>query len=252
MARLHELGHSIGLAHVNAASESGLTGADRNYTKTTNGANNTFDLDAGPDGVRGSHDDLRGDDVNLNYFRIADNDPFDTNLGVVDSTTYSRDTADLPPADAFSTNADRSVSQLARYAAPGTEAVMQQGTFFSEIQRTLAADDVAGILYAEAGLDELAGTADDYDLLLQYAGQTTSAEIVIAFDNSETGFAVSKSFRAFITPDHYRVADSDIFFNTGYDWHFNDTLIPEPASAFLLGAAGLALLVRPARPTRKR
>jgi len=31
---LHELGHSLGLAHVNAASESGLTGSDTNYPRT--------------------------------------------------------------------------------------------------------------------------------------------------------------------------------------------------------------------------
>ena len=36
---LHELGHCIGLAHVNAASESGLSGSDANYTKATEGNN---------------------------------------------------------------------------------------------------------------------------------------------------------------------------------------------------------------------
>ena len=39
---LHEVGHCIGLAHANLATESGLTGANQNYTKSTNGADNAF------------------------------------------------------------------------------------------------------------------------------------------------------------------------------------------------------------------
>jgi len=85
---LHEMGHSLGLGHVNAASESGLSGSDREYTKATNGSNNEFDLNSGADGIIGSADDLRGDDVNLNYFRKSNNDPF-TIASVVDSTSPS-------------------------------------------------------------------------------------------------------------------------------------------------------------------
>jgi hypothetical protein len=44
---LHELGHSLGLAHVNAASESGLFGSQQNYTKATNGIDNVFNLNPG-------------------------------------------------------------------------------------------------------------------------------------------------------------------------------------------------------------
>ena len=72
---LHEIGHCIGLAHVNAASESGLPLADQNYTKATDGANNVFDINSGTDGVRGTSDDIRGDDANLHWFRIDTNDP---------------------------------------------------------------------------------------------------------------------------------------------------------------------------------
>jgi len=65
---LHELGHCIGLSHPNLASESGLADDNKNYTASTKGANNLFDLNSGTDGVIGSRDDIRGDDVNLYWF----------------------------------------------------------------------------------------------------------------------------------------------------------------------------------------
>jgi hypothetical protein len=99
---LHEMEHSLGLAHVNAATRSGLAGASRNFTKATDSANNVFDINPGTDGIIGSADDIRGDDQNLNYFRIADNNPVATDIGVVDSTTYSRDLANLPVGDTYS------------------------------------------------------------------------------------------------------------------------------------------------------
>ena len=64
---LHEMGHSLSLAHCNFATESGQTGANMNYTKSVNGANSTADFTSGPDGVIGPEDDLRGDDLSLNY-----------------------------------------------------------------------------------------------------------------------------------------------------------------------------------------
>ncbi|MFK8015667.1 MAG: hypothetical protein AB8G17_09535, partial [Gammaproteobacteria bacterium] len=68
-ALLHEAGHCIGLAHPNLATESGVPSAQRDYTKTTQGNNGFFDLNDGADNVLGSSDDLRGDDVNLHWFR---------------------------------------------------------------------------------------------------------------------------------------------------------------------------------------
>lgn len=215
---LHELGHSLGLAHVNAATESGLSEPDRNYTKATDGADNTFNLGIGVDLTRGSQDDVRGDDVCLHYFRTSNNNPF-TISGTVDNTTYSRGVANLPTGDLFATNADRSVSGL--FGEGSTEAVMQQGAQYNEAQRTLTADDVAGIRYAAAGLDEIAGTADDYTLVLTYAGLDATADIVIDFDDSQTGFAVSQSGGSFVNGTHVRITTNSIFFNTGYSWFFN-------------------------------
>jgi len=72
---LHEVGHCIGLGHPNLSTESGQTGNNQNYTKSTDGADNVYNLDAGTDTVIGSSDDKRGDDVNLHWFRKSNDDP---------------------------------------------------------------------------------------------------------------------------------------------------------------------------------
>lgn len=220
---LHEMGHSLGLAHCNLATESGLSGSNQDYTKTTDGANDTFDLNPGLDGIIGSADDVRGDDENLNYFKISDNNPF-TITNTVDQTTYSRDLLDLPSGN-FSANGERDVSVLLGFNS--TEAVMQQGSIVGEVQRTLAADDVAGLKYGEAGVDEIAGTIDDYTLVLNYVGLTDVADIVIAFDDTQTGFAVSQSGADLINANHAAITTSRIYFNTGYNWFFNTSLSVE-------------------------
>ena len=219
---LHEVGHCIGLAHVNAATESGLSGSDREYTKATDGANNTFDINSGVDGVIGSSDDIRGDDVNLHWFQIANNDPFDiAPVGTIDNTTYSRNVANLPAGHNFAANASRDVSTLLGYG--NSEAVMQQGSFNDEAQRTLVGDDVATLELAMAGLDETAGTSDDYAIELLYGGISSSGcDITLDFDNTQTGFAVCQTGGSFINGTHVRITSASIYFNTGFDWFFND------------------------------
>ena len=87
---------------------------------------------------------------------------------------------------------------------------MQQGSFFDETQRTLAADGFAGLRFGMSGVDEIEGTADDYNLFLNYVGLDATADIVIDFDNSETGFAVSQSGGNFIGADHVRITTNNI------------------------------------------
>jgi hypothetical protein len=217
---LHELGHCIGEAHVNAASESGLTGANRNYTKATDGANNAWNINPGADSVIDSRDDIRPDDINLHWYRTANNNPFTLDYQTIDSTTYARNTASLPSGHAFATNGDRTLAASVM-GTPDTEAVMQQLTFFGEIQRSLTHDGVATLQYAMSGVDELDSTADDYTILLNYIPTTTGCEVKLDFDNTQTGFAVCQTSGVFIASGHASITSANIYFNTGFNWLFN-------------------------------
>jgi len=220
---LHEVGHCVGLAHPNLASESGLSGADSNYTRSTNGADNEFNIDSGVDIVNGSPDDVRGDDVNTHFFYHGINNPF-AEFDVTDGTTYSSDVTQLPMGDLFPANSDRDVSRLSRYNAPFSEASMQQGSFGGEVQRTLGHDDVVTRRYAMSGLDEIQGTADDYSTTLVFEGISDDADcdINISFDDTQTGFAVCRAEGVFISGDDVGITSADIFFNTGFNWVFNN------------------------------
>ncbi|MEM8758685.1 MAG: VPLPA-CTERM sorting domain-containing protein [Planctomycetota bacterium] len=247
------MGHALGLGHSNLASESGLSGRAANFTDSAPGPDGGLNLDDGADNIVGSADDQRGDDVNLNYFRIGSNDPVDPVLPErIDSTTYSRDLSLLPAGDSFSANGDRDVAAALGYA--NTESVMQQGSFFGEVQRTLTADDIAGVRYAQSGIDHLAGTSDDYVFDLQFIGLVDDADILIDFDNSQTGFAVARSTASRFSNPSFSFSNdafltgAEIFFNTGFNWVFNttSTVVPLPASALVLvsGLGALALIGR--------
>lgn len=219
---LHELGHCIGLSHPNLASESGLADDNKNYTASTKGANNLFDLNSGTDGVIGSRDDIRGDDVNLHWFLKGINDPFLLPI-VIDKTTYSQNLDDLPLRDQYVVNGDRSVSKL--FGLEKTEAVMQQGIQASESRRTLTGDDVATLRLGMSGLDMLAGTSDDYTVLLQYVGITENANIVLVFDN-KTPFSACEVSAQYIGDNnsHIVINSGHISFNSDYSWFFNQEL----------------------------
>ena len=246
---LHELGHCLGLAHPNAASESGLSGAPANSTKARPGPDMGLDIDPGIDGLHGSPDDVRGDDVNVHLFVPMVNDPFQI-LRTVDSTNYTVDVSQLPPGDSFVANADRAVGDLSRYD-PGNdrdpcrdlsgsnffqpndlcqEAVMQQGSGTLEYQRALAADDVAMFKYARSGLDRIAGTADDYEPTIAFLGisDSSSCDVNLSFNDGETGFAVCKSGPANINRSQNVIGliQPNAFFNTNSNWRFSDVRIP--------------------------
>ena len=227
---VHEVGHCLGLAHPNAATESGLGGADRNYTKADEGPNNVFDLDPGVDGIRGSSDDVRGDDINLHWFS-PDNNPY-TLVEPVDTSNYSNDLVDLPGGHLFAANADRDVG--ASLGFPNTEAVMQQGAFSDEDQRQLGIDDIAMIRLAAAGVDETAATADDYTLELVYGGVASGCDITVQITGNS--FAFCSVSGTGIGGNHVRVTNATVQMasTSNTNWYFNQV----PAGAEELFADG--------------
>lgn len=222
---LHELGHCIGLDHPNLASESGLQGVQRGYTKTTRGADGEYNLDPGMDGVIGSQEDLRGDDVNLHWFRRDNNNPF-TIAPRVDRTTYGRELFDLPPGHLFAANANLGVANL--LGLGNSEAVMQQGISSGDARRTLSPDDVATLRLAMSGFDGLEGTADDYTVVLEFAGWTDDADIVLRFDNEETTFAACEIQALESRPGHFVITQGNIFFRDDVAWFFNPEQAGDP------------------------
>lgn len=216
---VHELGHCVGLAHPNFATESQKTGNDRNYTKSTKGDNFDYDIAPGADGVIGSGDDLRGDDKNLHWFRLDNNNPFSI-ASIIDTNTYVRDVSQLPNGDLFAANGDRTVSTL--FSAPNSEAIMQQGAFSGEIQRTLLHDDVATIRLAMSGIDETANTSDDYTLNLVYAGiSDQNCDINVSFNDAKTGFATCRT-SASSSGNHLFPTSTNVYFHPDFNWHFNN------------------------------
>ena len=245
---LHEIGHCLGLNHSNAASESGLIGPAQNYTKALPGGDGLLDLNDGSDNIIGSADDQRGDDVNLHYFEIGVNDPFRV-PAVVDRNSYSRDLDDLPSGDRFAANGDRDVG-VRSYGVGSTEAVMQQETRLDESQRALSPDDIATLRYARTGIDRIAGTADDYQVVLEFGDVSSSSacDINVAFDNDETAFAVCATSAAvnlandaaFIVPSGEDAElGARVFFSSDQlDWFFSSTRIPLPQRDLLHVAIG--------------
>ena len=302
---LHEMGHSLGLAHTNLASESGLSPPQSESTSAYKNTNGYYDVNPGSDGVYGSSDDIRGDDLNLNFFNPANN-PFIL-ATPADKSNYKSNVAYLPSGHRFAATGGISESislvskrninnneesqdlfalnELApifsyqnensfgnsfeveekiftmevakemefqhlctetlrthpdhakRIRDGTTEAIMQQGTYNGEYQRTLSADDVAAIAYARAGLDEIAGTSDDYNLKIVYAGDVTGNDIDIFLDPSYA-YVGSTSAGANTLPNlHYDINnDAKIKINPSLNWYYNPylaTVIALPSSQSL-------------------
>lgn len=190
---------------------------DSGFTSATNGANNLFQRDDGLDNVAGTSDDLRGDDGGLMWFRFLDNDPF-TVGATVDSSTYTRDTMVLPEGDTFAATPTRDVASA--LGAGATEAVMVASLLPGEAKRQLAADDLATLRYAESGLDEQAGSADDYQVRFTYLGLTTSCGIPVSFDVQAAVVACFGPTQQ-IQDNHYRFGFSNLTFSDAVLWHFS-------------------------------
>lgn len=219
---MHEMGHCIGIAHPNLASESGLKGEDRRFARALpGGPDDTYTLDAGSDSVIANANDERGGDVNLHWFRKSNNDPFSI-AEVVDASTYSVDVADLPAGDAFPTVAGAQVSSSRSLSR--TEAVMHQGIYYGEKRTGLGHDDVAMVRLAMAGTDRVQDTESSYELELVYEGVGSGCDITVKMGGR--AFAQCSVGGSSIDSNHWRVSNATIkMASTSYiDWHFNKTL----------------------------
>ncbi|MEM6797240.1 MAG: hypothetical protein AAF725_24930 [Acidobacteriota bacterium] len=188
------------------------------FARATNGAGG-FDRDPGVDAVAGTRDDLRGDDQSLTWFRLLDNDPLTASQATVDASTYSRDTAVLPEGDTFAATATRAAA--AAQGFPETEAVMVADLRPGETKRRLTFDDIATLRYAETGLDEIAGTADDYTVRLVFLGLAAACDLRVTFD-TQSAPAVCSVGASRIQDNHFGIVGNDTFaFSDAVQWHFN-------------------------------
>ena len=215
---LHEMGHALGLYHTTIETRDPDL---MEYAATYNGSNGKPDLDPGSDGLPGTLDDRRGDDVNLNYFQIGVNDPFSLPK-VVDTTTFTRNLSRLPQGHSFVELSAPGAAGLRGF--PNTVAVMHQGIPPQFFNRDLTHDDVGGILYGAAGLDGKQGTADDYKVALKYVGlvDPSEADILFVVGNKMSTLAVTDSDSVYLgDTKHVAITKSRISVNPDINWFFN-------------------------------
>lgn len=218
---LHEIGHCIGLGHPNLASESTLSGHDRRFAKSLRGPDGVYNLSAGVDGVIGTRDDQRGDDINLGWFRRGVNNPF-LFESVIDGSTYSVDLEDLPAGHGFVEIGARQVAQLR--GLPPSEPVMHQGIFTREIRRDLAPDDATMIRLGMAGRDRVQGTDRDYTYTLVYGGVTSGCNITVRTQGSGLGVCqVSGTFVPGTSNQHIQITSGTVTMGSAqnFNWFFN-------------------------------
>jgi hypothetical protein len=219
---LHEVGHCIGLAHPNHSSESGFPAdPERNGTKSLRGPNGVFDQNPGADGLHGSRDDVRGDDINLHWYVRGQNNP-GVLPAIIDTSTMARELTALPAGHSFVANADIDVMNAAGF--PNTESVMQQGSRFAEAARHFQHDDLATLRLARAGLDRVAGTSDDYRYALRYVGQlnnpsNSACNLRIRFQAG--GFAVCSLSADRLAPNNWRIRRAELAFTRNATWYFS-------------------------------
>jgi uncharacterized repeat protein (TIGR01451 family) len=230
---LHETGHCIGMDH-NALGPSEIGTQDFNhpqlyFSNAKRGGNAAFNTSAGADGVRGTRDDVRDDDVNISWFRKGVNDPWAIPSGTIDRVTYGVDLSDLPPnynfvelASSFAPcNGGQPNSSLLN-AKPSTQNTMFPVLCTNSFLRDLAPDDLTTLRIARAGTDGMQGTGDDYTTRLQYVGISSSCDIVVQFVNN-AGFAFCQVGASGPPGGDLTITTAFARFQNSVDWHFNQS-----------------------------
>lgn len=233
---LHELGHCLGLGHsAIGPAERVAFGAGEQVLFHANalpGPNGVLQAFAGADGVRGTHDDLRGDDRSTSWFARAHNDPYVMPPAIIDRSTFSAALGDLPVGHAFPAIA----SAFAPCTAPSAEPTETNGSALRLVPRTqsvmypvlcqphrirsLAPEDVSLLRLARAGVDGVQGTGDDHRPRLSFHEGMADCEIDLRFALGE-GFAFCEVAIADLAGGDRVIRRATATFDRAVSWHFN-------------------------------
>lgn len=227
---LHELGHcAMGLNHINI-DQAPLGPAS--FTKSV-GATAITDNN----GIPGDLEDLHSPALNVQdmaWFRTIDNNPFAIDSIVIDDDSFSRSVAaDLPAGHGYAASANLGVGAALGFA--NSQAVMYSGVVREMKNISLAPDDVNMIRMGMAGADLMAGTADDYTVVLSYLNQCDGTEDIKVefFDLSSGVFGrcfqdIGESFSQGLLKFHWSVVPPMgssvilISLNDNENWDFGD------------------------------
>lgn len=204
---MHELGHCTGLDHnvlgpAEVGCSLGSMGTCNNSPTLfyTNTFPNIGLTNPGADGARATGDDVRTV-ANRHWYRAGVNNPF-LEPATADRTTHGQ-SGSLPAGDLFAEAAtsyspcsagSATSNTSAANGQPATSDVMFPVLCINNVVRDLAPNDRTSFRIARAGLDGVAGNADDYTVRLNYLGTTqTGCDLQIRFPAGNGGFFCSTS-----------------------------------------------------------
>lgn len=217
-ALLHELGHcAMGLDHTDWLFK------DELVTGFTN-SNDAVNFLPGDDGVPGTSDDTAlpqppgpPDPARIiHWFRKADNNPVVIDGTVIDGSTFTRSRSDLPAGHRWPANGNRKANEVLGFM--NTQSAMYSTLAPGAAYTGITADEVNTVRMGMSGLDETAGTTDDYTVRLVFAtGCDSNDDVVVKF------FEFSDSTLGECTAFHRLIPDPPKM-----DQHYALTHSPKP------------------------